>query len=59
MNEGERIAATFIGVVIFLAAFIGLGNALWYQSGSEAVLLGTIAVMSGWLARVAFCGLDD
>ncbi len=59
MNDGERIVAMIIGCIICCAAVFGLGTALWEQQGHEAVLIGTIMVMSGWLARMAYHGLDD
>ncbi|KKN25207.1 hypothetical protein LCGC14_0887330 [marine sediment metagenome] len=59
MNEGERIVAMILGCIFCMAAVFGLGNAMWYQEGNEAVLLGTIVVSTGWLARMAYHGLDD
>lgn len=59
MNEGERIVAMILGSIFCLAAVLGFGNALWYQQGSEAVLLGTLAISTGWLARISYYGNED
>ncbi len=55
MNEGERVAAIFVGGIFFLAAIITLVCALWFQDGRTVSMMVMSSVTSGWLFRFGLC----